>query len=289
MTSFRDCTDSAAKWITFVEGEFFPDSIDLAIPIYRPVLKRFGELLTQMQDSEELLTRICAIRSQKQRVQLLRVFRKYVSPDTSVEMLKKKTKIPEIIQEFGDRFRDIQTVRSSFEGRPDPDEALIALLNEYRERGKKGYALTETFFEWFAANHGDRFEIVGPTGAGRDINLIDWLPSYPKDRRPVDFIITETGENRPLVIGLARYDSDRGGAQEDDRTSGYRNVITEVMTYSEQHNANLKLLFINDGPGLLLGSMWKDYCELEDLGAGQVMVATLRMLQDRLTAEWLLS
>ena len=285
---FRDYTDAAAKWITFVEGEFYPDSINSAIPVYQPVLRKFGDILREERDSTELLRRIAAVRSPKQRVQLLRVFRKYVSPDTSVEMLKKKTKIPEIIQEFGDRFRDIVTVRTLFEERPDPDEALVAILNEYRERGQKGYALTATFFEWFVAHHGEKFELHGPTGAGKDINLLDWLPDYPKDRRPVDFIITRVGESYPLVIGLARYDSDRGGAQEDDRISGYRNVVNEVLPYSEEKNIPLKLLFVNDGPGLLLGSMWRDYCELEEYGRGRVMVATLKMLQDRLTAEWIL-
>jgi hypothetical protein len=107
---------------------------------------------------------------------------------------------------------------------------------------------------------------------------------YPKDRRPVDIIVTEARSKTPLVIGLARYDSDRGGAQEDDRTSGYRDVITEVMTYSATHNSRLKLLLLNDGPGLLLGSMWRDYCELEERGKGLVMVSTLKMLEQRLTA-----
>jgi len=44
---------------------------------------------------------------------------------------------------------------------------------------------------------------------------------------------------------------------------------------------------VNDGPGLLLGSMWRDYAEIEKLSP-DVLVATIRMLDERLTAAWLL-
>jgi hypothetical protein len=35
--------------------------------------------------------------------------------------------------------------------------------------------------------------------------------------------------------------------------------------------------------------MWKDYSNLEDIGKGQVRVVTLKMLDDRVTKQWLLS
>ena len=288
MKAFRDYTSDAAKWITFVEGQFYPDATVAAIPLYHPIIIRFGEMLGTATDSKDLLTRISNVSPQSLRIQLLRIFRKYVSPDTSVEMLKKKRNIPDICRDFGSRFRDLKQVREFYESRPEPDEALIAILNEYRERGQKGYALTGLFFEWFEMNF-EGFDITGPTGAGKDINLFDLVPDYPKDRRPVDFIITEQGKKTPLVVGLARYDSDRGGAQEDDRTSGYRNVVMEVLGHKWPAGNHPKLLFLNDGPGLLLGSMWKDYCELEDYGKGKVMVATLKMLGERLKADWIRS
>ena len=80
------------------------------------------------------------------RVQLSRVFRKYVSPETPVEMLKKKTKAKEICEQFGEGFRPIHIVQDKFNSRPIPDETLCALLWEYKDRGKKGYDLTEKFF-----------------------------------------------------------------------------------------------------------------------------------------------
>lgn len=48
-----------------------------------------------------------------------------------------------------------------------------------------------------------------------------------------------------------------------------------------------KVVFLNDGPGLLLGSMWRDYAEIEKLGKGKILVTTLRMLDERLTKDWL--
>ena len=95
-------------------------------------------------------------------------------------------------------------------------------------------------------------------------------------------------DSRVLAIGLARYDSDRGGAQEDDRTGQYRDVVEEVLSYANANDMDtLKVIFVNDGPGLLLGSMWRDYSDLEDLGGGRVRVATLRMIPERITPSWI--
>ena len=80
-----------------------------------------------------------------------------------------------------------------------------------------------------------------------------------------------------------------GAAQEDDRTGGYRECAKEMLTYAWKHKQPTKVAFINDGPGLLLGSMWKDYAALEQSHHGRVLVATLRMVPERLTRDWLLS
>lgn len=48
-----------------------------------------------------------------------------------------------------------------------------------------------------------------------------------------------------------------------------------------------KVIFLNDGPGLLLGSMWEDYCRIEERYPDEVKVITLRMIDERLTRDWL--
>ena len=97
-------------------------------------------------------------------------------------------------------------------------------------------------------------------------------------------------DGKVLAIGLARYDSDRGGSQEDDRPGQYREVAQEIITYADSHEmAGIKVIFINDGPGLLTGSMWDDYSYIENLWGSRVKVVTLRMLPIRITAQWLRS
>src|SRR5262249_33656106 len=148
-----------------------------------------------------------------------RVFNKYVSPDTSVEMLKQVGKTERIITGYGDRFRPLPEVLTNFRNRPSPDEALSAVLAVQADRGRKGYQLPGTFFQWFEAEFGTSYEIQGPTGAGRDVMLDEVLEDFP-DHIPADFLISRNSE--PRAVGFAHYDSDRGGAQEDDRIGGNR-------------------------------------------------------------------
>lgn len=217
------------------------------------------------------------------RIQLTRVFRKYVSPNTSVEMLKKKSKAKWICQEFGRGFRSIVEVQRAFLSRPLPDEALCAILWEYKDRGKRGYDLTEKMFDLLRSQFPNLI-VQGPERAGKDVLLGSVFKNYPKPDRPADFIIKDTDE--VLAVGFARYDSDRGGSQEDDRTSGNINVAKEIIDYAENNNLKTKVIFVNDGPGLLLGSMWNDYGYIEEYSE-RIMVITLRMIPDRISLQWL--
>lgn len=280
---FEDFKSEKEKWITFVESDFYPNYLDAARQKYAPVLERFYELLQTAKSSQELFLLITR-EARERREQLWRIFRRYVSPDTSVEMLKVKKNAEKILREFGSRFRPIEEVRKRFKLRND---ALVALLSEYEDRGEKGYEVSSRFFEWFNQKHGQHFAIEGPERAGKDIYLNEVFEDYPGPR-PVDFIIRYKETKTPVVVGFIRYDSDRGGAQENDRPSGYRNVVNEILDYSEGKNLNLKILFVNEGPGLTLGSMWDDYSTLEIIGRGRVRVVTLKMLESRLTKDWIL-
>jgi len=283
---FADFAKDGHLWITLSSGEYYPDILPLACKLYEPVLVTFGRLLKESHSSGDLLKTIGEIAPQWMRIQLCRVFRKYVSPDTPVEMLKKKKSIVAIREHFGKHFRKIPEVQKRFAERPIPDEALCAILWEYKDRGQKGYDLTERFFSLIREQF-PRLQIVGPERAGRDILLGDVFKNYPKPDRPVDFIILEN--ETPLVIGLARYDSDRGGAQEDDRTGQYRDCAFEFLSYATKHKLKTKVLFVNDGPGLLLGSMWRDYAHIEKIWKGRAKVVTLRMIPERVSLKWLKS
>ena len=284
--AFRDYHEEGHLWITLSTGEYYPDILTLACELYKPVLIAFGQMLQPAHSSTDLFMAIGQTQPQWMRIQLCRVFRKYVSPETPVEMLKKKSAAKTICKRFGKGFRRITEVQELFQSRPMPDEALCAVLWEYRERGRKGYDLTERLFTIIR----ERFPslaITGPERAGRDVLLGELFGNYPKPDRPVDFVLSHRG--KPVAIGLARYDSDRGGAQEDDRTGQYRDCAAEILDYANQHTLPLKVIFLNDGPGLLLGSMWRDYASLEESRPGLIKVVTLRMIPERITLKWLLS
>lgn len=286
--TFADYKADARNWITLATGEYYPDILQDACELYKPVLVLFGQLLHASESSTRLFLQIAEQTDGWMRVQLSRVFRKYVSAETPVEMLKHKSKAKTICEQFGKGFRPVQKVQAAFTSRPMPDEALCAVLWEYKDRGKKGYDLTERYFALFRSAFPD-LPIKGPERAGKDILLGDIFEKYPKSGRPVDFVIYDSSEKEILAIGLARYDSDRGGAQEDDRTGGYHNCADEILRYASKRQVRTKVIFINDGPGLLLGSMWDDYARLERSHQGKILVATLRMVPERITREWLLS
>jgi len=285
--SFADHKAEGHIWITLATGEYYPDILVDACELYKPVLVMFGQLLKTSESSTRLFMQIAEVPDGWMRVQLARVFRKYVSPRLPVEMLRRKTKAKEICEQFGSRFRPIHQIQAAYATRPIPDEALCALLWEYRSRGKEGYDLTERFFSLFRETL-PGLTIAGPERAGRDIRLASIFRDYPTPNRPVDFVIYND-DTAVLAIGLARYDSDRGGAQEDDRTGGYRDCVNEILSYAQQQGLNVKVIFVNDGPGLLLGSMWDDYAALESSWPGKILVVTLRMVPERLTLDWLRS
>jgi hypothetical protein len=286
--TFADYKADAATWITLATGEYYPDILKDACELYKPVLVLFGQILKSSESSIRLFLQIAELSDGWMRIQLARVFRKYVSPETPVEMLKVKSQAQRICEQFGKGFRPIQEVQAAFTSRSIPDEALCAVLWEYKDRGKKGYDLTERFFSLFRTTFPD-LPIRGPERAGKDILLGEVFERYPRPDRPVDFLICDQAGKEVLAIGLARYDSDRGGAQEDDRTGGYHNCADEILNYAKRRGLRTKVIFVNDGPGLLLGSMWNDYASLERGGRGRIMVVTLRMIPDRITREWLLS
>ncbi|MBA3848379.1 MAG: bstEII [Opitutus sp.] len=286
--SFADYKAEGRDWVTLATGEYYPNILKDACELYKPVLVLFGQLLRSSESSPRLFMQIAEQSDGWMRVQLARVFRKYVSPETPVEMLKQKSKAAQICEQFGKGFRPIHEVQRAFLRRPVPDEALCAVLWEYKDRGKKGYDLTERFFALFRSQF-PGFELIGPERAGKDILLGSVFKAYPKPDRPVDFVVIEPKTGEVLAIGLARYDSDRGGAQEDDRTGGYQNCADEILGYAKKHKLRTKVIFINDGPGLLLGSMWSDYARLEQSRPGRILVTTLRMMPERLTAAWLQS
>lgn len=289
MPNFADYEDEGADWIAVLEDDYYPDYLEQAQERHREDLLVFQEILEKVDSSGGILKHInnnwtTTGDEGKERRQLLRIFRYYICPVTSVEMLKKKGNEEMVLNDFEEFIRPIDKVREQF--RPFPDEALAGILDQYDDRGQKGYWVEEQIFQWFEENFGDDYNIEGPRGAGDDIYLNEELAEYPYET-PVDFIVYGP-TNEPEIVGFARYDSDRGGAQEDDRTGGNKNTVQNIIEYSEEYGYDIKVLFVNEGPGLLLGSMWQDYAYTEEM-APNVKVCTLKMMDERISEDWVLS
>ena len=286
---FGDYKSAASDYISTQARPYYPDYLLDAKKLYEHVFKLFGELLKVSKTSENLLE-IIHDEAGDVRIQLLRCFRKYVSPTTSVEMLKVKAKTKQVIATFGATFRPLDEVRIGFGTRAFDDEALAAVLWEHHDRGTPGYILTRDFFDSFEAKYHHNYLIAGPREAGADVQLATILQKFT-EIVPADFVILRKETLEPLIVGFAHYDSDRGGSQEDDRTGGNQDKVEKIMTYAARRRLPLRVLFINDGPGLLLGSMWDDYTRLETKNIVddelRVMVATLKMVPERLTLDWL--
>ncbi len=186
--TFADYRPDGHLWITLSTGEYYPDILPLACELYKPVLVTFGQLLKSAHSSTDLFKAIAETKPQWMRIQLCRVFRKYVSPDTPVEMLKKKSAAKTICDRFGKGFRTVTEVQQRFHERPMPDETLCAILWEYKDRGQKGYDLTERLFT-IVRERFPKLEITGPERAGKDILLGELFEGYPKPDRPVDFVL----------------------------------------------------------------------------------------------------
>lgn len=88
--AFSDYKAEGHDWITLSSGEYYPDILPLATALYEPVLVMFGQLMEESHSSVDLFLKISAVSQTWMRIQLARVFRKYVSPETPVEMLKQK-------------------------------------------------------------------------------------------------------------------------------------------------------------------------------------------------------
>lgn len=275
--------DERGDWITVLQGDLYPDVIELASIAYEPILERFAELLEEA-DSAEDMYRLVMREPGQTRNRLVAVFRRYFT-DVSTEVLGKQSRVEHVIRQFGDGFRDLDEARRAHRLRPFPDETLMTILYLNAQRGKSGYEFTDLFFTWFEGQFGDQFRLSGPRGSGRDLNLFHELEDYPKQTK-ADLLIRDS-DGDPLVVGFARYDAHRGGSQEDDRIKGNNDNLTDLMEYAEESGSIIRVLFLNDGPGLVAGSMWSDYTELETRWSPHVVVTTLKMLEDNVTADWI--
>lgn len=286
---FRSITDKHSIITAIDDSPRFPETLLGLRQKYIPSIQEFIELINSSRDSGEILEKIRSSRYTSQsRMPLLKIFRRCVSPVLDTEATKKVNTIrtSDLIKNYGNTFKPIELLSQQFNNLSDEEiSALSSLLGEYDKRGQIGYKLTSLFFDWFESSMPEGLRIMGPRGAGRDIELSSILADF-HDSYPCDFIIKDNKDNLKAV-GFARYDSTRGGAQSDDRTGGNSNKVDKAINYHRRTGRDFKIIFLSDGPGLAHVDTWEETCQLDDSWEGRVRVTTLKTAQERVTTEWL--
>lgn len=258
---------------------------------YQLDIDLFQQLITTSTSSADLLARI---RSKAipadQRISLLKMFRRCVSPVVDTEASKKINTVStaSLVANYGAGFKDIRLLQQQFaEFSQDRRAALAVLIGEYDSRGQLGYQLTDAFFSWFERQYFGRLTIEGPRGAGRDVELSSLFPAF-QGAFPCDFAIRRADDRRIVCIGFARYDSTRGGAQSDDRTGGNMNKVDKANAFMALTGERFRILFVSDGPGLAHGDTWEEACLLDGHSRDNVRVSTLKTAETRVAYNWLL-
>jgi len=287
--SFLESIEDPLSIITPIEfGVTFPERLYLLHGKYQDDIVLFRELVMSSSSSAELLSKIrdTGLHSDR-RMSLLKLFRRCVSLVLDTETSKKIKKNPtsDLVKHYSKTFKPIRKLKEDFRALSVEEEmSLAALIGEYDDRGQHGYVLTDMFFNWFE----DKFSnlsIEGPRGAGKDVELSSVFKDFEGDY-PCDFVIRDENTN-VLSLGFARYDSTRGGAQSDDRTSGNEAKVLRAAEFASQADVAFRILFLADGPGLAHLDTWKAACDLDDSWNGNVRVVTLALCDERITLDWL--
>ncbi|MEB1512752.1 hypothetical protein VDS39_07835 [Xanthomonas campestris pv. campestris] len=267
----------------------FPEVLENSIGRYHSDIHLFRDLVNESISSDDLLKKIRAGGyDAKQRMTLLKIFRRCVCPIVDTEMAK-KLRVPTdtLISNYGEYFKNIDVVKRQFNSfTPSEEAALAALVGEYDTRGQSGYILTGLFFDWFNGYYAGKFTIRGPRGAGRDIELRTVYDTYEGDF-PCDFIIEDI-DGEICAVGFARYDATRGGAQSDDRTGGNADKVSKAKAFCLEYGHRFRIVFLADGPGLAHNDTWQEACKLDNSWSGAVRVTTLKTAPERITQDWLL-
>ncbi len=290
-SSFLRTILDIGKIITPIDSTIrFPESLEILINKYSGAVETFCQLIRECDSSEDVLRQIRQPeRDADERMALLKMYRRCVSPVLDTETTKKIRKISteSLIETYGLTFKPIGKLKQQFQAMsPEYRFALAALIGEYDTRGQSGYELTGLFFDWFTTHFEGKYLIEGPRGAGRDIELSTLYPSY-QGAFPCDFVIRRVSDNEVAAVGFARYDSTRGGAQSDDRTSGNANKVDKAKAFDRVTSTKLKMIFLADGPGLMHNDTWEESCQLDGQWDGRVRVVTLKLAAKRITSEWL--
>ncbi len=271
-------------------GANFAVDSRLALAKYTSNILSFINLVNESTSSADLLGKIRVSKLDKDtRMTYLKLFRRCVCSSLDTELSKKITKVSteELVSNFCDHFLDIEELKKFFNSEFNESHlmSLSCLLAEYDKRGASGYQLTDLLFDELERLY-PNIEVLGPRGAGKDIELNTVYPSFMGGRFPCDFVIRDKQTHKILAVGFSRYDSTRGGAQSDDRTGGNAQKVSKLREHCLATGEVIKVLFVSDGPGLAHRDTWEETLSLDESWDDNVRVTTLKTLEE-VTLNWL--
>lgn len=271
-------------------GANFAVDSRLALAKYTSNILSFIHLVNQSTSSADLLGKIRISKLDKDtRMTYLKLFRRCVCSSLDTELSKKITKVSteDLVSNFCEHFLDIEELKQFFNQEFNQSHlmSLSCLLAEYDKRGASGYQLTDLLFDELERLY-PNIDVLGPRGAGKDIELNTVYPSFMGGRFPCDFVIRDKQNNKILAVGFSRYDSTRGGAQSDDRTGGNAQKVSKLRDHYISTGEIIKVLFVSDGPGLAHRDTWEETLSLDESWDDNVRVTTLKTLEE-VTHNWL--
>lgn len=272
-------------------GSNFSLDSSLALKKYEQHILNFIQLVNQSISSANLLEKL-RVKSfdADTRMTYLKLFRRCVCSSLDTELSKKINKVSteNLVLNFSEHFLDINELKKFFNSEFNESHlmSLACLLAEYDKRGESGYQLTDLLFNELEILY-PRIEILGPRGAGRDIELSTVYPSFRGGKFPCDFVIVDKVNQNILAVGFSRYDSTRGGAQSDDRTQGNAQKVSKLKEHYALTREIIKILFVSDGPGLAHKDTWEETLILDESWDDNIRVTTLKTLEE-VTYKWLL-
>ena len=153
-TSFLRTISDVGKIISPIDSTIrFPEIADILFDKYGGAIDTFCQLITDSSSSSDVLRKIrTPSRDPQERMALLKMYRRCVSPVLDTETTKKIRKVNSeaLIETYGHTFKPITKLHRQFSKLPREYKfALAALVGEYDTRGQLGYQLTNLFFDWF--------------------------------------------------------------------------------------------------------------------------------------------
>ncbi|MFM7320457.1 MAG: hypothetical protein ACKO5K_02895 [Armatimonadota bacterium] len=262
-------------WTTLVHEGGWPESVHDACAVYAPIVRRFRGIADGSESSQRLWLTIQEESPAWLRLQLVRLFRRVVCDAVPGEMAADRGLRWRVLGEYGKRFRPIEAVQRVLRDRPDPDEALCALLWENRLRSRAGEGLTERALGRLVERFAGAM-VAGPDAAGDGIRLRHVFPWLGATEATADFLVRDRA--RIAAIGWIRHERGECNRWSDRLEEGLVNLVDLAARRPVELPPAIVIV---DGAGMLDQERWVAWGRFERRSPLPTVVSTLRLMDRR--------